>query len=84
MAWQAKRTRWGRSEEQRIGFLRQVLRRRRARLVLEHRGKQGHQYVIEPAGVRVSDAEMAVLIRRKLVRVLDRGLFDIPQSWVCS
>jgi hypothetical protein len=83
MTWLAKRTRWGKSEEQRLAWLRKALRRPEARLVLEHR-KNGHQFVIEPAGLRVADTEAEALIRRKYVHVLDRGLFDTPQSWTSN
>jgi hypothetical protein len=80
-----RRRRWGRNEEQRIGFLRKPLRAPRAKLVLEHLGKHGHRFAIVPAGVRVSDEEAATLIRRRLVRVCDAGLFsDAPQSWTSN
>jgi hypothetical protein len=79
---QAKR-RWGKNEEQRLGFLRKALRKRGARLVLEHR-KNGAQYVVEPGGLRVTPVEAQALIRRKYVHVLDRGLFDTPQSWTSN
>ena len=80
---QAKR-RWGKSEEQRLAWLRSALRRPGAKLVLEHR-KNGAQYVVEPGGLRVTATEAQALIRRKYVHAYDHGLFaDAPQSWVCK
>jgi hypothetical protein len=38
----------------------------------------------DQGGVRVADEKAAALVRRRLVRVLDRGLFDTPQSWACN
>jgi hypothetical protein len=81
---QAKR-RWGKSEEARLAWLRVALRKRGARLVLEHLGTRGHRYVIEPGNTRVADTEAQALIRRKYVRALDRGLFsDQPQTWTAN
>jgi hypothetical protein len=81
--WQSRRRRWAQRQEQRIEQLRKVLRRPGAKLVLENR-KHGHQFVVEPGGLKVSDTEAEVLIRRRLVRVHDPGLFDTPQSWTCN
>jgi hypothetical protein len=83
--WKTRRRWGGRTEEQRIAFLRKMLRQPGARLILEHRGRQGHQYCIEPRGVRVTDDEVQTLARRRLIRVLNPGLFpDQPQSWTAN
>ena len=82
---QAQRRRWGRSEEQRLAWLRKALRRPGAKLVLEHLGMHGHRFAIVPGGLRVTDEEAAVLVRRGYIREHDRGLFnDAPQSWTCD
>ena len=51
---QAQRRRWGRSEEQRLAWLRKALRRPGAKLVLEHLAMHGHRFAIVPGGLRVT------------------------------
>jgi hypothetical protein len=83
--WQVLRRLQGRREEQRIERLRQALRRPGRELVLQHRGKRGHEYRISPDNIPVRDEDAATLIRRRYVRERSPGLFsDQPQSWTAN
>ena len=85
LTWQARRRRQRKREENRIALLRRELQRPGARLVLEHSVKPGHRFFIVPGGLRVTNSEAEALIRRKLVRAHDRGLFaDTFQSWTTA
>jgi hypothetical protein len=81
--WQVLRRLRSRREDTRIERLRQVLRQPGRELVLQHRGKRGHAYVISPDNVPVRDEDAATLIRRKLVTERSAGLFPgFTQSWI--